>query len=80
MAKVEVFEIQIKGQKDVFELQAKLKQLKAEIAANQDPTIADQLTKQFVLLQLELTKAKAAARAAQKELAAQDSAIGGYKQ
>jgi hypothetical protein len=40
-----VFEIDIKGSKQVFELQEQIKKLKKDIKATDDPNVADQLIK-----------------------------------
>jgi len=75
-----VFEIDIKGSKQVFELQKQIAELKKQLRATKDPTVAEQLLKELAQLEAGLKKAKAEARAAQKEFEAKDSTIGSYKQ
>jgi len=75
-----VFEIDIKGSKEVFELQKQIKQLKKDLSKTDDPTVADQLLKDLARLQTELKKAQAQAKLAQAEFEAKDSTIGSYKQ
>jgi hypothetical protein len=74
-----VFEIDIKGAKEVLELQKRIAELKKELKGTKDPTIADQLLTDIAKLDIELGKAKQAAKAAQLEFQAKDETISSYK-
>lgn len=74
-----VFEIEIKGNKQVFELQKQIKQLKKELEKTDDPTVAEQLLNDLAKLESELKKARANAKLAQSEFEAKDQTIGSYK-
>lgn len=80
MAKQIIFDIVVKGSKDVLELQNKIAQLKKELKGTSDKNIASGIHEQIAKLGLELDKAKIAAKQAKIEFAAQDDSIGAYKQ
>ena len=78
MATKIAFEIDIKGSKEVLELQKQIKQLKADLKTNNDPAFTDKALKDLALLEVRLKESQRQARIAQAELTAKDSTIGSY--
>lgn len=79
MAKKVVIDIDIKGTKDVIELQKQARELKKQLrVTDQDTKGYDDLAKQLVIVQSQLKEARKAQRQAVDAFAATDDSIGAY--